>query len=162
VQNERLDRFHVKENMHQVTQDIQGGRILQVRMSATGTIATSCLQPRTSRLLAAVRQLQNLSHRVRRCTCVNGGNATAYSRFILPDVVAQAAADIMPATAAATAAATTATTLLPPLLSLLLQSMAIDKQTAALKEAITAPLLKAKDLLVKDIRDHDELLDEPE
>lgn len=42
------------------------------------------------------------------------------------------------------------------------QSMALDKQTAALKEAITAPLLKAKDLLVKDIRDHDELLDEPE
>jgi hypothetical protein len=40
--------------------------------------------------------------------------------------------------------------------------MAIDKQTAALKEAITAPLLKAKDLLVKDIRDHDEALDEHE
>lgn len=49
---------------------------------------------------------------------------------------------------------------LPPLS--LLQSMAIDKQTAALKEAITGPLLKAKDLLVKDIREHDELLDEPE
>jgi hypothetical protein len=30
VQNERLDRFHVKESMHQVSQDIQGGRILQV------------------------------------------------------------------------------------------------------------------------------------
>jgi hypothetical protein len=70
VQNERLDRFHVKDSMHQASQDIQGGRILQ--------------------------------------------------------------------------------------------SMAIDKQTAALKEAITAPLLKAKDLLVKDIRQHDELLDEPE
>lgn len=40
--------------------------------------------------------------------------------------------------------------------------MAINKQTAALKEAITAPLLKAKGLLVKDIREHDELLDEPE
>jgi hypothetical protein len=50
----------------------------------------------------------------------------------------------------------------PPPLLLLVQSMAIDKQTAALKEAITAPLLKAKDLLVKDIRAHDELLDEPE
>lgn len=46
--------------------------------------------------------------------------------------------------------------------SLLLQSMALDKQMAALKDAITAPLLKAKDLLVKDIREHDELLDEPE
>jgi hypothetical protein len=45
---------------------------------------------------------------------------------------------------------------------LLLQSMALEKQTAALKDAITAPLLKAKDLLVKDIREHDELLDEPE
>lgn len=42
------------------------------------------------------------------------------------------------------------------------QSMALEKQTAALKDAITAPLLKAKDLLVKDIREHDELLDEPE
>lgn len=42
------------------------------------------------------------------------------------------------------------------------QSMALDKQTAALKDALTAPLLKAKDLLVKDIREHDELLDEPE
>lgn len=40
--------------------------------------------------------------------------------------------------------------------------MAIDKQTAALREAITAPLLKARELLVKDIRDPDELLDEPE
>lgn len=43
-----------------------------------------------------------------------------------------------------------------------MQSMALEKQTAALREAITAPLLKAKDLLVKDIREHDELLDEPE
>lgn len=44
----------------------------------------------------------------------------------------------------------------------LLQSMAIDKQAAALREAITAPLIKAKDLLVKDIREHDEMMDEPE
>lgn len=43
-----------------------------------------------------------------------------------------------------------------------MQSMALEKQTAALREAITTPLLKAKDLLVKDIREHDELLDEPE
>jgi hypothetical protein len=33
--------------------------------------------------------------------------------------------------------------------------MAIDKQAAALREAITAPLLKAKDLLVKDMREQD-------
>jgi hypothetical protein len=31
VQNERLDRFHVKDSMQQAVQDIQGGRILQVR-----------------------------------------------------------------------------------------------------------------------------------
>lgn len=30
VQNERLDRFHVKDSMQQAAQDIQGGRILQV------------------------------------------------------------------------------------------------------------------------------------
>lgn len=31
VQNEQLDRFHVKDSMQQAAQDIQGGRILQVR-----------------------------------------------------------------------------------------------------------------------------------
>jgi hypothetical protein len=44
VQNERLDRFHVKDNMHQVVQDIQGGRILQVRALASVTTDTPSLQ----------------------------------------------------------------------------------------------------------------------
>jgi hypothetical protein len=34
VQNEQLDRFHVRDNMRQAAQDIQGGRILQVRPDA--------------------------------------------------------------------------------------------------------------------------------
>jgi len=38
----------------------------------------------------------------------------------------------------------------------IIKSMNIEKQTAMLKDAITAPLIKAKDLLVKDIRDKDE------
>eukprot|EP00879_Flechtneria_rotunda_P030328 GHRR01032951.1.p1 GENE.GHRR01032951.1~~GHRR01032951.1.p1 ORF type:complete len:322 (+),score=104.07 GHRR01032951.1:936-1901(+) len=42
----------------------------------------------------------------------------------------------------------------------ILQSMHIEKQTAALVNAIKAPLIKTKDLLVKDIREHDELIDE--
>lgn len=41
----------------------------------------------------------------------------------------------------------------------ILQSMMIDKHTAALRNAIAAPLLKARELLVKDIHEHDELLD---
>jgi hypothetical protein len=37
--------------------------------------------------------------------------------------------------------------------------MAIDKQAAALREAIAAPLLRAKDLLVKDVRGAEHELD---
>lgn len=41
----------------------------------------------------------------------------------------------------------------------IIQSMQIEKQTAALREAIRAPLMKAKDLLVKDIHEHDDMMD---
>jgi chloride channel 7 len=41
----------------------------------------------------------------------------------------------------------------------ILQSMMIEKQTAALRQAITAPLVKARELVMKDIREHDELMD---
>lgn len=41
----------------------------------------------------------------------------------------------------------------------IIQSMMIDKQAAALRNAITAPLLKARELLAKNIHEHDELLD---
>lgn len=41
----------------------------------------------------------------------------------------------------------------------ILQSMMIDKQTAALRNAIAAPFAKARDLLVKDIHEHDEFID---
>eukprot|EP00878_Enallax_costatus_P026066 GHUV01027943.1.p1 GENE.GHUV01027943.1~~GHUV01027943.1.p1 ORF type:complete len:116 (-),score=23.75 GHUV01027943.1:610-957(-) len=37
--------------------------------------------------------------------------------------------------------------------------MMIDKQTAALRKAIAAPFMKARDLLVKDIHEHDEFMD---
>jgi hypothetical protein len=41
----------------------------------------------------------------------------------------------------------------------ILQSMMIEKQTAALRQAITGPLVKARELVMKDIREHDELMD---
>eukprot|EP00878_Enallax_costatus_P010897 GHUV01011381.1.p1 GENE.GHUV01011381.1~~GHUV01011381.1.p1 ORF type:complete len:670 (+),score=126.18 GHUV01011381.1:946-2955(+) len=41
----------------------------------------------------------------------------------------------------------------------IIQSMMIDKQTAALRKAIAAPFMKARDLLVKDIHEHDEFMD---
>uniref|UniRef100_A0A383VTF4 Chloride channel protein n=1 Tax=Tetradesmus obliquus TaxID=3088 RepID=A0A383VTF4_TETOB len=41
----------------------------------------------------------------------------------------------------------------------IIQSMMIEKQAAALREAITGPLVRARELAMKDIREHDELLD---
>ena len=41
----------------------------------------------------------------------------------------------------------------------ILASMALDRQAAALRNAIAQPLVRARDLLTKDIREHDEQLD---
>ncbi|KIY92721.1 hypothetical protein MNEG_15242 [Monoraphidium neglectum] len=38
--------------------------------------------------------------------------------------------------------------------------MQVEKQTAALRDAISRPLMRAADLLKKDIHDHDDELDE--
>lgn len=67
MQNERLDRFHVKDNMHQVVQDIQGGRILQVRMPAPVTTVSDTGVRRQQRFIALVatacsQQLHNHYH----------------------------------------------------------------------------------------------------
>ncbi len=43
----------------------------------------------------------------------------------------------------------------------ILRSMHIEKQTAALRAAVLSPLLRAQELLKKDINEADEELDDP-
>lgn len=69
VQNEQLDRFHVKDSMQQASQDIQGGRILQVSSAPHATRyylhgrAPLRLMLRSSHAIAALSRAASASRR---------------------------------------------------------------------------------------------------